>query len=241
MTEQRTLTDTAIPSIDCSALTTREINQQLRELIAVGVAEIVLLNPAARHNLAVGLNTTSKIRIQGTVGYYCGGLSDQINLEIEGSCGWSLGENLMAGQILVKGNASANAAATARGGTICILGNAGPRAGISLKGATVIVKGNVGASSAFMMQQGCLIICGNAGENLGDSIYQGEIFVGGEIASLGADSRYEPMIDRDWQRLEQELTPFGIDAQAYGFKKVVCAQQLYHFKPREFKTWKDAY
>lgn len=238
MTEPRTLINT---TIDCSTLTIREINQQLREFAAEGLTKIILLNPAGRHNLAVGLNTTSQIRIQGTVGYYCGGLSDQINLEINGSCGWSLGENLMAGQILVKGNASANAAATARGGTICILGNAGPRAGISLKGATLIVQGNVGASSAFMMQQGRLIVCGNAGENLGDSIYQGEIFVGGEVASLGADSRYEPISDQDWLMLDRELNPFGINARTYGFKKVVCAQQLYHFKPREFKTWKDAY
>jgi methylamine---glutamate N-methyltransferase subunit B len=238
MAEQNMLVSTVI---DCHSLTTREINQQLRALAAEGFAEVTVLNPAGRHNLAVGLNTAMKIRVQGSVGYYCGGLSDQVNLNIEGNCGWSLGENLMAGQIVIQGNASANVAATARGGTICVLGDAGPRAGISLKGATLIVRGNVGPSSAFMMQQGRLIICGNAGSNLGDSIYQGEIFVGGDITSLGADARYEPITDRDWQMLEQELSPFAISASDYPFKKVICAQQLYHFKPKDFKRWKDAY
>lgn len=238
MTEQNTLSGTVI---DCSELTTREINQQLRAFASEGLDAVSLLNPAGRHNLAVGLNTSMKIHFQGAVGYYCGGLSDQVNLEIDGNCGWSVGENLMAGQILVKGSASANAAATARGGTICVLGDAGPRAGISLKGATLIVRGNVGPSSAFMMQQGRLIVCGNAGLNLGDSIYQGEIFVGGDIASLGADARYEPMTDHDWQMLDQSLSSFGISAQSYSFKKVICAQQLYHFKARDFQQWKDAY
>ncbi|MBF2048801.1 MAG: protein glxC [Elainella sp. C42_A2020_010] len=238
MTEQGMLTGTVV---DCSKLTTREINQQLRTLATAGLEQVMLTNPAGRHNLAVGMDTRMKIQIAGPVGYYCGGLSEQIHLEIDGNCGWSVGENLMAGQILIRGSASANAAATARGGTICILGHAGPRAGISLKGATVIIKGNVGPSSAFMMQQGRMIICGDAGANLADSIYQGEIFVGGRVASLGADARYEPMSDQDWQMLAQELGPFGLDAHAYDFKKIVCAEQLYHFKPRDFSKWKDAY
>jgi methylamine---glutamate N-methyltransferase subunit B len=238
MIDQETLVDTII---DCSELATREINQQLRIFAAEGLEAVTVINPAGRHNLAVGLDSSMRIHIQGAVGYYCGGLSEKLNLSIDGNCGWSVGENLMAGQILVRGSASANAAATARGGTICILGDAGPRAGISLKGATLIVKGNVGPSSAFMMQQGRFIICGNAGANLADSIYQGEIFVGGTIDSLGADARYEPITDHDWQLLNQELNPFGIDPRSYDFKKIVCAQQLYHFKPRDFSKWKDAY
>lgn len=238
MIEQGTVAGTIL---DCSELTTREINQQLRTFAAGGLEAVTVINSAGRHNLAVGLNSSMKIHIQGAVGYYCGGLSERVNLEISSNCGWSVGENLMAGQILVRGSASANAAATARGGTICILGDAGPRAGISLKGATLIVQGNVGPSSAFMMQQGRFIICGNAGSNLADSIYQGEIFVGGTVDSLGADARYEPMTDADWQMLDYELSPFGINAQSYDFKKIVCAQELYHFKPKDFSKWKDAY
>lgn len=228
-------------TIDCASLTTREINQQLKALAAEGIEAVELLNPAGRHNLAVGMAYPIRLRFQGTVGYYCGGLSEGVDIEVVGSCGWSVGENLMSGKILVRGNASANAAATAHGGTIAILGNAGTRAGISLKGATLIVSGNVGHSSAFMMQQGRFVICGDAGANLGDSIYDGEIFVGGAIDSLGADARLEPMGDRDWQMLTAELSPLGLNAQDYSFKKVVCAQELYHFKAKDFSKWKDAY
>jgi glutamate synthase domain-containing protein 3 len=238
MQEQALLQETIL---DCATLSTREINQQLKALASKGVPVVKMLNPEARHNLAVGIEQPIDIQFHGPVGYYCGGLCDGANIEVFSSCGWSVGENLMSGKIIVHGNASANAAASAHGGKICILGNAGPRAGISLKGGTLIVTGNVGYGSAFMMQQGCLIICGNAGENLADSIYDGTIYVGGSISSLGADAKLEPMSDQDWQRLEQELLPLGIAPQDYDFNKIVCAKQLYNFKAKDWSKWKDAY
>jgi methylamine---glutamate N-methyltransferase subunit B len=229
------------PVIDCTSLSTREINQQLKALAAEGVSVVHITHSAGRHNLAVGIDRPINIHFQGPVGYYCGGLSDGVCIAVSGACGWSLGENLMSGLIVVHGNASANAAASAHGGKVCIFGNAGPRAGISLKGGTLIVTGNVGYGAAFMMQQGCLIVCGNAGENLADSIYDGEIYVGGTISSLGADAKLESMSDRDWQRIEQELQPMGIQTRNYDFKKVVCAKQLYHFQAKDWAKFKDAY
>jgi len=222
--------------IDCTNLTTREINQKLKALASEGISTKIR-NPAGRHNLAVGITQNIAIAIDGPVGYYCGGLSDNVNIEVFGDCGWSVGENLMSGNITIHGNASANAAASAHGGKICILGNAGPRAGISLKGATLIVTGNIGYGSAFMMQQGCMIVCGDAGANLADSIYDGAIFVGGEINSLGADAKLELMNDTDWQLLEQELSAFNISAKDYNFKKVICAKQLYHFKAKDWGNY----
>lgn len=227
--------------LDCTNLSTREINQKLKALAFEGVPVVKVLNPAGRHNLAVGISQAIAIQFQGTVGYYCGGLSEQANIEVFGSCGWSVGENLMSGNIVVHGNASANAAASAHGGKVCIIGNAGPRAGISLKGGTLIITGNVGYGSAFMMQQGCMIVCGNAGENLADSIYDGTIYVGGTVSSLGADAQMELLSTQDWQLLEHELQPLEINPRQYDFKKIVCAKQLYHFQAKDWVKWKDAY
>ena len=238
MQEQILLQETIL---DCANLSTRELNQQLKALASEGVPVVKVLNPAGRHNLAVGIEQPITIHFQGAVGYYCGGLGDSINIEVFGACGWSVGENLMGGTIIIHGNASANVAASAHGGKVCILGNAGSRAGISLKGGTLIVTGNVGYGSAFMMQKGCMIVCGNAGENLADSIYDGAIYVGGTISSLGADATIEPMSEQDWQKLEQELSPLGIAPQNYEFKKIVCAKELYHFKAKSWAKWKDAY
>jgi len=44
---------TLTSEIDCSAHTTREINQAIKRAAADGVPEIRLTNPAARHCLAV--------------------------------------------------------------------------------------------------------------------------------------------------------------------------------------------
>ena len=236
--QDQTLQETVL---DCANLSTREINQKLKALASEGIPTVKVLNPAGRHNLAVGIAHPIAIHFQGPVGYYCGGLSEKVNIEVFGSCGWSVGENLMSGQIVIHGNASANAAASAHGGKVCIIGNAGPRAGISLKGGTLIVTGNVGYGSAFMMQQGCMIVCGDAGPNLADSIYDGVIFVGGTVSLLGADAQIELMSDEDWQLLDQELQPLGINPREYDFKKIVCAKQLYHFKARDWVKWKDAY
>lgn len=227
--------------LDCADLTTREINQKLKAMASEGIQHVDLENPAGRHNLGVGLEQSIHLTFRGPVGYYCGGLCDGVTIDVMGTCGWAVGENLMAGQITIHGNGSANAGASAHGGKIAILGNAGPRTAIALKGATVVVKGNVGHSSAFMMQQGRFIICGNAGPNLGDSIYQGEIFVGGNIHSLGADAKLTPLVEDDWKTLDAELSPLGITARDYDFKKIICAQDLYHFKAKDFSKWKDAY
>jgi hypothetical protein len=41
--------------IDCTGKQTREINREIRSLIAAGETEIHLRHPGARHNLAVGI------------------------------------------------------------------------------------------------------------------------------------------------------------------------------------------
>lgn len=228
-------------TLDCDLLSTREINQQLKALAAEGITNVKVINPAGKHNLAVGIEHPITIEFQGSVGYYCGGLCEEVKIKIVGSCGWSVGENLMSGEILVQGNASANAAASAQGGKIIVLGNAGARAGISLKGGTLIVTGNVGSGSAFMMQHGRIIILGNAGENLADSIYDGVIYVGGKVASLGADAKLEDLTKDDWEVLAEELKPLEIDITEHNFKKIVCAKELYHFKAKDWAKFKDAY
>src|SRR5438477_4984090 len=110
--------------IDCAGKETREINRQIKAWIEAGEPEVVLRNPGARHNLAVGLLRPCRIRIEGSVGYYCVGLSDGPEVEIQGSAGWGLAENLMSGRVVVHGSAGNGAAATIHGGTVVVHGDA---------------------------------------------------------------------------------------------------------------------
>src|SRR5918911_981557 len=111
-----------MPELDCSGKETREINRQIRAWAAAGEGEILLRHPEARHNLAVGLLQPCRVRIDGSVGYYCAGLSDGPDVEIHGSAGWGLAENLMSGRVVLHGNAGNSAAATTHGGLVVVHG-----------------------------------------------------------------------------------------------------------------------
>lgn len=57
--------------LDAADLTIRQINLELRRLLYTeGVTEVTVLNPKARHSVAVGLLLRCRIRIAGSLGYF---------------------------------------------------------------------------------------------------------------------------------------------------------------------------
>ncbi len=219
-------------SLDASDLTTRELNRRIKALAEEGGDEIVITNPAARHNLAVGIRQACKIKIEGSVGYYAASQLDGPEILIEGNAGWGLGENLMSGKISLRRNAWASVAASMRGGEIFVGGNAGARAGISMKGGTLLVAGDSGFLTGFMMQKGRIVICGSVGDAAGDSMYEGTIYVGGEVGSLGADARHEEPGEDELIELWAELERNGVAGRP-GFRKIVSEKKLYHYDTLE--------
>jgi glutamate synthase domain-containing protein 3 len=73
--------------VDCSALTTREVNLAIRRLVAAGTADIRVTNPAARHNLAVALEGDTSIHFEGPAGWYVAGMNDGPHVTVRGNCG----------------------------------------------------------------------------------------------------------------------------------------------------------
>jgi len=226
--------------VDCDGKTTREINTALRALIDAGETDIRVLNPAARHNLAVGLIKPARLVFEGSVGYYCGGMGDGPSIEIHGSAGWGCAEGILSGTIVVERNAGNGAAAAIRGGTVVVRGDVSARAGISMKGGTVIVGGSVGYGTGFMMQKGTLIILGDAGMALGDSLYEGQIYLAGRAEELGNDAVLADMAGSDSDYLAETLSPFGYEAGRYDFKKIVAGRKLWNFDKKDFETWRVA-
>ncbi len=216
-------------TLDCATLSTRAINAQLASLAAG--ESVCLLNPAGRHNLALGLQQTITVEVMGHCGYYYGGMNEKATIEIHGNAGPGVGENMMSGTIHVHGYASSAAGASAHGGLLVIEKGAGLRCGISLKGGTIAVGGNVGNFSAFMAQAGTLLICGDAGEALGDSLYEAVIYLRGTYKSLGADAREEPMTDTDRETVAVLLERVGFAQRARpdDFKRIASARTLYNF------------
>ena len=225
--------------VDCEGKTTREINQHIRRLIEAGEKQIVLVNPLARHNLAVAILQPVRIVIEGSVGYYAAGMVDGPTVEIRGSAGWGVAECMMSGTVIVDGNAGNGAAAALRGGTVVIRGDAAARAGISMKGGSLIIQGNAGYMTGFMAQKGAIIILGDADEALADSMYETEVFVAGRIAELGNDAVVSEPSDADRATVRALLRSFDLP-EPRSLKKVVAGRRLWNFDKKDFELWKQA-
>ena len=112
-------------TFDAAALSTRQINLELRRLIYdEGVTEVTVRNPGAKHSLAVGILARCRITIDGSLGYFGCGLIDGPEIHITGRVGWSVAENMMSGVVVIDKNAGSLAGA-ARGPLTLDLGNAG--------------------------------------------------------------------------------------------------------------------
>lgn len=229
-------------TLDCAKLTTREINTTIKSLAAEGETEIHLINPEARHSLGVAIFYPVKIVVEGTAGYFCGGMNDGATFHILGNTGWSVGECMLSGEIVVERNAASGTGASIRGGTVVVKGHVGGRTGISQKGGLIVVGGNTGYMSGFMMQRGTMVICGDAAEGLGDSMYAGDIYVGGKLAQLGNDAVIKEMTGEDRTFLTETLVRYGLSEKRdiAEFKKIGSGGRLHNFSKADFELWRVA-
>ena len=232
--------------IICDGKTVRDINAEIKRLIAQGEIDILVKNPGARHNLGVAILQPVHITFDNSVGYYCAGMSDSPTVEISGSAGWGLAESMMSGTVIIHGSAGNGAAASIRGGTVVIHDDAAARLGVSMKGGLILVAGNCGYMAGFMAQKGTLIVCGDVGEAFADSMYEAVCFVGGNIAGLGNDAVIETLAAEDLVFLESTLSrylPSEIrKSQAEinrHFKKVIAGRRLWNFDKDERAVWRE--
>jgi formylmethanofuran dehydrogenase subunit C len=230
------------PVVDCSELTTREINLAIRELVEeAGATEVVVRNPAARHNLGVAVKAGgAALRFEGPVGWYGAGMNCGLSVTVLGNCGWSVAECMKSGRVAVYGHAGSSAAASIRGGLVYVDGDAGARAGIAMKGGTLLVRGSVGYMTGFMMQRGTIIVGGDAADGLGDSMYEGTIYIGGEIESLGADAVEKDLTDDDVAVLTTAFAPWETGLEPKRFRKIESGRKLWNFSTHEPELWKGA-
>ena len=209
----------------------RALNQALQEQTdSANQMDWHVKNPKGKHAIAVGLDAPINIKIDGSTGYYCGGMNKQAHIYVNGSVGPGAAENMMSGRIIVEGDASQYAGATGNGGLLVIKGNSASRCGISMKGIDIVVHGNVGHMSAFMGQSGNLVVLGDAGEALGDSLYEAKLFIKGSVQSLGTDCVEKEMRSEHLKTLSILLAEAEADAKPEDFRRYGSARELYHFK-----------
>jgi len=173
--------------IDLADVPVREANERIREAGTRG-EDVEVLNPDARHHIGVGLTDPITVRVRGSGGYFCAGLSDTPRFEVDNNVGWGVADNMYQGSVVVGGNAGAIAAVAIRGAEVVIKGNIGSRAGQVMKAGTLLCAGNANFMAGYMMYGGRIIILGESGERLGEDMTGGEIFLAGKLHSLGMDA-----------------------------------------------------
>ncbi len=214
----------------------REVHGEIQEAAKAG-KRIVLRDNRSRHNLGVGLPAGASLHFEGSVGYYCGGLNNGAVITIERNAGWGVGEAMASGDITVGDYAGMSCGASMMGGAIHVKGDAGPRCGVAMKGGDIIVEGKIGYLSGFMAHAGRIIALGGADDACADSLWGGEVWVAGSIKSLGVDSKVvEPRPD-EIASIEELLESRGINDTARDWKKIVSAEQLWHFESRDASAW----
>ncbi|MBF0201093.1 MAG: alpha-hydroxy-acid oxidizing protein, partial [Desulfamplus sp.] len=208
-------------TIDLSTLPIRSANEVIR---GYGAAhqDIEIINPDARHYIAVGLTNPVKVSIKGSAGYFCGGLCDGPRIEVSKNVSWGVGDNMLSGTIVVGGNAGAIAGEALRGGTIIIKGNMGSRSGQVMKKGTLCCLGNASFMAGYMMYGGTIIILGNSGQRVGENMAGGEIYVGGTITSLGSDAMVTTPSAEESDSVLSFLSTHGISFSGT-FQKVISA------------------
>lgn len=247
-------------TIDGQGKEATDINREIRQAIAEGEKDIVVLNPGSKHNLAVAiLEPTSEwarshkfdpatrekygvpegvsvrdvtITFEGSVGYYCSGLIDGPSVVIKGRAGWGLAENMMDGTVICEKSAGSSTGSSLRGGILVVKGNAGGRTGIQQKGGAIVVGGDSGFNTGFMMQDGRMIICGGVSRGVGDSMYDGEIWVAGTIKGQGTDTKVEEPTAEEVAEVTTLLARFDLDGDRE-WKKIVAGKMLYEYDKLE--------
>ena len=218
-------------TIDLATTAVREANELIRRHGADGT-NVELVNPDARHHLGVGLVHPIDVRIRGSAGYFCAGLTDAARFEVENNVGWGVGDNMYSGQVVVRGNAGAIPGVAIRGAEIVIHGNMGSRAGQVMKAGTLACAGNANFMAGYMMYGGRIVILGDSGEKVGEDMTGGHIFVGGRVQDLGSDAELVDLDDGDDDDLRAFLDRYELPFNGT-FKKIVNAGKKLRYATSE--------
>ena len=198
-------------AIDLAETPVREANERIREAGARG-EDVEVLNPDARHHIGVGLTDPITVRVRGSAGYFCAGLTDGPRFEVDNNTGWGLADNMYQGSVVVGGNAGAIAGVAIRGAEVVVKGNLGSRAGQVMKAGTLLCAGNANFMAGYMMYGGRIVILGESGERLGEDMTGGEIYLGGKLHFLGSDAMVTDIsrdeIDSVMEFLDRYEIPF---------------------------------
>ncbi len=213
-----------VVKIDASGLFYRELNAQLKELVANGVGKVELRNVYGQRYIGTDLDRPVDIEIFGVPGNDLGAFMSGPRIIVYGNAQDGCGNTMNDGEIIVHGHAGDIIGLSARGGKIFVRDDVGYRAGIHMKEykdrKPVLVIG--GSAQDFLgeyMAGGILILLGlNLGKReylkanfIGTGMHGGVIYLRGNVRDyqLGKEVGAAELGEKDHQILRELVGKFA--------------------------------
>jgi glutamate synthase domain-containing protein 3 len=203
---------------------TRDINTAIRAQIKKGAATRIE-GLSGQDNIAVGLETETKITIIGNAGDFFGALNAGPSLLLKGNSGRFLGDTMKEGSIIADGTAGDGVGTHMTGGLILVKGRCGSKVGAGMKGGAIIIDDDVGDAVGLYLVRGDIIVTGNTGKNVGMNMLGGSIFVNGKVGGLGENAKLQKPNKADKIRLTRYLNEQKVHGE-FKFKKVTSEIEI---------------
>ena len=185
----------------------RELNIEIKNLVAVGVTEVDIHDVNGQRYIGAGLRGDVILRLHGTAGNDMAAFMDGPLIEVHGNSQDGAGNTMNAGTIIVHGSAGDVLGYAMRSGNIYVRNDVGYRVGIHMKSYIdknpVIVVGGTAKDFLGEYMAGGTIILLNLenrpiGRFIGTGMHGGSIYIRGELdeGKVSPEVNYE-IVDND--------------------------------------------
>ncbi len=209
----------------------RELNKEIRKLVARGTREITLENVNGQRYIGDGIKEPVKITIHGTPGNDMAAFASGVEMTVYGNVQDGAANTMGDGKLIVHGDAGDILGYAMRGGQVYIKGSVGYRVGIHMKGyqekqPVIIIGGTAGDFFGEYMAGGRLILLGLnrekesiVGNHLGVGMHGGIIYIRDEVEEykVGLEVNISEADEEDRKEIEKLLSgyceEFGLDLE----------------------------
>ena len=241
--------------LDADNVYYRELNKQIRELVAKGETEFEIINVRGQRYIGDGLDGDLKFLIRGVPGQDMAAFMRGPYIRVEGNAQDGVGNTMDEGEVVINGMAGDVVGYAMRGGKVLVKGDVGYRVGIHMKAykekfPVLVIGGKAGDFLGEYMAGGAIILLGMftgkpeapiCGRSMGTGMHGGVIYVRGEVPTeqLGPNLKTEPADEEDMKlitsNLEQFSKEFGVDL------KSVLAEPFQRVKPFSHRPYGNLY
>lgn len=242
-------------TIDTSGTYYRDLNQQIRDLVAEGVKEFTLTGVKGQRYIGTGLTGDLVFRVEGTPGQDLGAFMKGPRILVEGNAQDGVGNTMDEGAIEIHGMSGDVLGYGMRGGHIYVKSDVGYRVGIHMKAyreklPVIVIGGKAGDFLGEYMAGGVIVLLGMfsnkpyapiCGRSLGTGMHGGMIYIRGPVPEeqLGPNLTSVPVDEQDMRLITDYVAGF---ANAFDESpERILAQEFYKVSPYSHRPYGNMY